>query len=96
MEAKVGTKPRGDRDTSVTSCHLVSLTSFRRFSRRGRHCRTVSGRFLTDVARSERSTETTTPEQLKPGIARVTNPEEYVQNGENGALRTAEHMVGLV
>ena len=28
------------------------------------------------MARSERGTETTTPQQLKPGIARVTNPEE--------------------
>ena len=29
-------------------------------------------------------TETTTPQQLKPGIAKVTNPEEYVETGERG------------
>ena len=47
-----------------------------------------------DVTRSECGAETTTPQQLKPGIARVTNPEEYVQRGRSGR-GFAEHMALL-
>lgn len=71
-----------DRGTLATSCHPASLIYFLRFLRRGQPCRTVSGRFFTDATRSECGAETTTPQQLKPGIARVTNPEEYVEKKE--------------
>ena len=81
--------------TEVTSCHLASLISFRRFSKRDQLCRTVSLAISRRVTRSERGTETTTPQQLKPGIARVTNPEEYVQNYEMRGKILAEHMVPL-
>ena len=81
-----------DRDTLAASCHPASLISFLRFLRRDRLCRMVSGRFFTGVTRSERGAETTTPQQLKPGIARVTNPDEYVQRRRrDGALLSTWH-----
>lgn len=76
---------RSEVDQTEVSCHLVSPTSFHRFSGRGQPCRTVSEMVVShEKTRSKRGIETTTPQGLKPGIARVTNPQEWVQKYEGG------------